>query len=56
MTAEALLRDDLIHNRCASTQGHNKGPCGRGWGENDCYEISWETVLPAYLCVVKLTL
>jgi hypothetical protein len=22
----------LIHNRCASTQGHNKGPCGRGWG------------------------
>jgi hypothetical protein len=32
---------------CASTQGHNKGPCGRGWGTqghnkaNDCHAISW---------------
>ena len=24
----------LVYNRYASTQGHNKGPCGRGSGAN----------------------
>ena len=31
----ALLLDELTYNRYASTQGHNKGPCGRDWGGDD---------------------
>ena len=27
-----VARMDRVHNRYASTQGHNKGPYGRGWG------------------------
>jgi len=35
----------LVHNRYASTQGHNKGPCGRGSGAN---------VLPLKILLPKL--
>ncbi len=47
----ALCFKGMIYNRCASTQGHNKEPfllrftsyggqVGRGWGGDDCDEIS----------------
>ena len=37
----------LIHNRCASTQGHNKG--------GDCCEIPWRAVPYTYFCIVIFT-
>ena len=38
-----VARMDRVHNRYASTQGHNKGPYGRGLGGHDYHKISLGT-------------
>ena len=46
-----------FHNRFASTQGHNKEPCGRGWGDDLCSSVlSSPKTPPSSAAVVRTKL